>query len=75
MWDSPGLLSLESNTHCSAVLHENELGALLIPNPNADIPVSTKLFPFAQIAESPDVLWVGGIEMEVYLSDAVAAAD
>ena len=33
---------------------ENEMGALLIPNPNADIPISTKLFPFAKISESPD---------------------
>ena len=59
MWDTPGLFQLRANSHVSAVLHENDSGAMLIPNPNADIPVPAGLFPFARIAEAPEPVWFG----------------
>ena len=78
MWDTPGLFALATNTPVSAVLHENESGSLLIPNPNADIPAPRDLFRFAQVAELDSPIWDGHVVLHRtgrQPLDALAAAD
>ena len=57
MWDTPGLFTQSANVHVSAVLHENESGSILVPNPRADIAVPEKLFPFARLVKPSEPIW------------------
>ena len=71
MWETTGLFELPSVTHVSAVLHENDAGSLLIPNPNTIVPVPEALFPFAETAKANSPVWTG--EFDLRASDQANA--